>query len=66
MSYHKHFSYPIMEDLLRLIRESSSSYMNKAKPYFWVEIGASDKSANICKIRDKKDFFFMYVRSTKF
>ena len=31
--------------------------MNKVKPFFRVEIGASEKSADISKIQDKKNFF---------
>ena len=34
--------------------------MNKVKPFFWAEIDALEKSADISKIRDKK-FFFCYV-----
>ena len=30
--------------------------MDKEKPFFWVEIGASKKSADISKIRQKKCF----------
>ena len=31
--------------------------MNKVKRFFRVEIGASEKSADISKIKDKKDIF---------
>ena len=58
------FQLPYNEDLLRLICESSSSYMNKVKPFFWVEIGPSEKSADISKIRES--FFIMYLRPTTF
>ena len=47
------FQLPYNEDLLRLICENSSSYM-KVKPFFRVEIGPSEKSADIGKIREKK------------
>ena len=40
--------------------------MHKVKPHFQVEIGASEKSADIIKILDKNIFFFMYLRPTKF
>ena len=30
--------------------ESGSSHMKKAKPFFWIEIDASEKSANISQI----------------
>ena len=40
--------------------------MNKVKPFFQVDIGASEKSADITKIRDKNFFFVMYPRLTKF
>ena len=53
------------EDLLSLISENGSSYMMKVKPFFRVEICASEKSADISKIRDKI-FFAMYLRLTKF
>ena len=51
------FQLPYNEDLLRLICENSSSYMNKVKPFSRVEVGASEKSAGIDKIRDK--IFFL-------
>ena len=44
------------EDLLRLICEKSSSYRNKVKPFFRVELGTSEKIADISKIPDKKTF----------
>ena len=47
------FQLPYNEDLLRLICENSSSYM-KVTPFFRVEIGPSEKSADIGKIREKK------------
>ena len=31
--------------------------MNNAKPFFWIEIGVSEKSAEIRKIQDKKKKF---------
>ena len=31
--------------------------MNKGKPFIWVEIVASEKSADISKIQDKRIFF---------
>ena len=40
--------------------------MNKVEPVFRVEIGAFEKIADISKIPDKKDFFVMYLRPTKF
>ena len=30
--------------------------MNKVKPFFWVEIGASEKRADVRKICDKRHF----------
>ena len=39
--------------------------MNKVKPFFWVEIGLSEKSGGFNKIRDKKIFFGMYLRPNK-
>ena len=36
--------------------------MNKVKPFFLVEIGAYEKSANISKMRDKN--FFCHVSKT--
>ena len=39
--------------------------MNKVKPFFRVEIGVSEKSADISKTRDK-NFFFTCLRPTKF
>ena len=33
--------------------------MSKAKPCFWVEIGAPKKSAGISKIRDKNSFCYV-------
>ena len=38
--------------------------MSKVKPFFRVEIDASEKSADISKIRDKK--IAIYLRPTKF
>ena len=40
--------------------------MNKVKPFFQVEIGASEKSADISKIHDKILFYVRYLRPTKF
>ena len=40
--------------------------MDKAKPFFWVELGVSEKSAHISKTRTKKMFFAMYIRPAKF
>ena len=40
--------------------------MNKVKPFFRVEIGASEKSADISRIRGKKKFFVIYLRPAKF
>ena len=51
------FRLPYIEDLLRLICENCSSYKNKVKPFFRVEIGASEKSAGIRKTYDKKVCF---------
>ena len=39
--------------------------MDKEKAFFWVEIGASKKSADISKIR-QKNVFVKYLRPTKF
>ena len=44
------------EDLVRLLCENSSSYMNKVKPFLVVETGAFEKSADISKIGNKKKF----------
>ena len=41
-------------------------YMNKVEPFFRVEIGLSEKSADISKIREKKLFFIMYLKPAKF
>ena len=57
---------PCNEDLLRLICENSSSYMSKVKPFFRVEIGAPEKSADISKIQDKKIYFCHIPRANKF
>ena len=46
--------------------ENSSSYMNKVKLFFRVEIGESQKSADINIIRDKKKIFEMCLRPTNF
>ena len=51
------FQLPYNEDLLGLICENSSTYMNKVKPFFRVEIGAPEKSADNSKIQDKKIVF---------
>ena len=40
--------------------------MNKVKLFFRVEIGDSQKSADISIIRDKKKFFEMCLRPTNF
>ena len=48
------------------MRENSSSYMKKIKPFFRVKIGVSEKSADISKIRDNKIFFVMNLGPTKF
>ena len=32
--------------------------MNKVKPFFQVEIGASEKSADISKIEDKNELYY--------
>ena len=39
--------------------------MNKVKPFFRAEIGASEKSAGINKIRAKKIFIGMHLRPNK-
>ena len=69
VTYHKvyiiNFSVTFNEDLLRLICENISTYMNKVKPLFQVEIGASEKSDDISKILDKKEII-MYLNSSKF
>ena len=52
----KTFQLPYNEYLPRLICENSSSYMNKLKPLFRLEIEASEKSADISKIEAKKIF----------
>ena len=57
----KSFQLPYNEDLLILICENSSSYMNKVKPFLGVEIAASEKSADISKICDNFFFFFGHV-----
>ena len=38
----------------------------QSKIIFRVEIGASEKSAGISKIRDTKNVFLIYLRPTKF
>ena len=48
------FQLPYNEDLLRLMCENSSFYVNKVKPFFQVEISASKESADISEICDKK------------
>ena len=66
--YHQFYIINILVNLwwsfLRLICENSSSYTNECtnivKPFFRVEICASEKKADISKIRDKKNFFVMY------
>ena len=40
--------------------------MNKIKPVFRVEIGTSEKGADITKIREKKKNFVMYLWPIKF
>ena len=55
--YYKHFNNPIIK---------ICSYMNKVKPFFQVEIGVSDKSADMNKRQDKKFFFVMNLKPTKF
>ena len=52
------FQLPYNEDLLRLIRENSSSSMKKVRPFFRVEIGASEKSADVKKYVTKKKWSF--------
>ena len=54
------FQLPHNEDLLSLICENSSIYINKVKPFFELEIRASEKSADISKISDK-NYFFRHV-----
>ena len=41
------FQLPYNEDLLSLISKNGSSYMKKVKPFFRVEICASEKNADI-------------------
>ena len=60
------FQLPYNEDLLRLICENSSSYMNSVKPIFREEIGAPETSVRISKISEKRNFFVIYLRPTKF
>ena len=47
------FWLPYNKDLLRLICENCSSYKNIVKQFFWVEIGAFEKSTGIRKTYDK-------------
>ena len=54
--YFKHFSFPLIKVLLRLINEISSSYIKKVNSFFREEIDASEESATIRKISDKKSF----------
>ena len=42
---------PYNLDLLRLVCENSSSHISKVKPFFRVEIGVFEKSADTSKIR---------------
>ena len=64
--YHKvyiiNFSVNFNEDLLRLICENTSKYMNKAKPLFQTEIGASEKSDDISKIQDKTNYHVLKAK----
>ena len=53
------FQLHYIEDLLRLIGENSSSYMNKVKSFFLVQKDTSEKSLDISKIRDKKVFCYV-------
>ena len=39
--------------------------MSKVKPFFRVQIDPSEKSGGITKIRDKTNFFGMYLRRHK-
>ena len=60
------FQSPYNGDFLKLICENNSSYMNKIKPFLRVLIDASEERADISKISEKKYFFVMYPRLTKF
>ena len=60
------FQSPYNGDFLKLICENNSSYMNKIKPFLRVLIDASEERADISKIGEKKYFFVMYPRLTKF
>ena len=51
---------PYNEDFLRLIHENSYSYLNKVRSFFRVEIGVSEKSAEISKIHDNL-YFLSYT-----
>ena len=53
------FHLPYNEDLLRLICENSSSSMKKVRPFFRVEIGASEKSADVKKYVTKKIVIYL-------
>ena len=40
--------------------------MNSVKPIFREEIGAPETSVRISKISEKRNFFVIYLRPTKF